>query len=115
MGGGYALVTALNDSELAACVICYGRLVTDSLNIAKIPCPTMGFFGEEDQGITPQSVREFEKACKQLGKKIDVTIYPKAGHAFMNPNNKAGYRQSSADDAWQKIYNFFSNTLAQKP
>jgi len=100
---------------VAACVICYGRLVTDSSNIARIHCPTLGLFGEEDQGITPQSVHEFEAACKGLGKQIDVKIYQNAGHAFMNPNNKGGYRKLSAADAWEKIYNFFSNTLAHKP
>lgn len=115
MGGGYSLVAALNDPQLAACVICYGRLVTDSSNIARIHCPTLGLFGEEDQGITPQSVHEFEAACKGLGKQIDVKIYQNAGHAFMNPNNKGGYRKLSAADAWEKIYNFFSNTLAHKP
>jgi hypothetical protein len=33
---------------------------------------------------------------KQLGKKVEIVIYPNAGHAFENPNNKAGYRPDDA-------------------
>ena len=111
MGGGYSLAAALNDSKLSACVICYGRLVTDSSTIAKIPCPILGLFGEDDQGISPQSVREFESACKQEGKQIAVTIYKGAGHRFMNSEHASSYRQTSAEDAWNKVYAFFDRTL----
>ncbi len=113
MGGGYSLAAALNIPDLAACVICYGRLVTDSSSIAKIPCPILGLFGEEDQGITPKSVREFESGVRSAGKEISVTIYPGAGHAFMNPDNKnkPGYRPIAAKDAWTKIDAFFERTL----
>src|SRR2546426_754743 len=45
MGGGYSLNTALTVGDLAACVICYGRLVTDSSAAATIPCPVLGLFG----------------------------------------------------------------------
>ena len=113
MGGGYSLAAALNIPDLAGCVICYGRLVTDSSSISKIPCPVLGLFGQEDQGITPASVREFEAHAKQAGKDISATLYPGAGHAFMNPNNKnkPGYRPDAAKDAWSKIDAFFKRTL----
>jgi carboxymethylenebutenolidase len=48
---------------------------------------------------------------KALGKKIDVTIYPDAGHAFENPNNKGGYREADAQDAWNKTVAFLESTL----
>jgi carboxymethylenebutenolidase len=35
---------------------------------------------------------------KALGKPVEIHIFPDAGHAFENPNNKQGYR---ADDAAQ--------------
>jgi carboxymethylenebutenolidase len=62
-------------------------------------------------GITPDDVHTFEQKMKQLGKKIDVTIYPDAGHAFENPNNKAGYREGDAKDAWNKTVEFFAANL----
>lgn len=111
MGSGYSLVTVLNVRDLAACVVCYGRLVTDSSSIAKIPCPILGIFGEKDRGIPPGSVREFDAECKKAGKNIEVVMYKNAGHAFMNPNNKDGYRNGDAVDAWSRISSFFAEKL----
>jgi carboxymethylenebutenolidase len=115
MGGGYSLAAALNIPDLSACIICYGRLVTDSSSIARIPCPVLGLFGQEDQGIPPQSVREFEADARRLGKDVSVSIYPGAGHAFMNRNNrnKPGYQPTASKDAWSRISTFFQRTLKQ--
>jgi carboxymethylenebutenolidase len=44
---------------------------------------------------------------------VDITIYPDAGHAFENPNNKDGYRPKDAADAWKKIVSFFAANLKQ--
>jgi carboxymethylenebutenolidase len=40
-----------------------------------------------------------------------VKIYPDAGHAFENPNNKEGYRQQDAQDAWNKTVTFLNANL----
>lgn len=111
MGGGYSLNLALNEPRLAACVINYGRLVTEPAEIQKIHAPVLGIFGAEDRGITPEDVRAFEKAVKAAGQSIDVKIYDGAGHAFENPNNKDGYRPEAAADAWNRMVSFFNKTL----
>jgi len=111
MGGGYSLDLAVNDPKLAADVINYGHLATESDTLKKINAPVLGNFGGKDQGITPDSVNKFASQLKQLGKKVDVKIYPDAGHAFENPNNKAGYRADDAADAWQRTVKFFASTL----
>ena len=48
---------------------------------------------------------------EKLGKKIEVKIYPDAGHAFENPNNKTGYRAADAADAWNRTVAFLAGTL----
>jgi carboxymethylenebutenolidase len=111
MGGGFSLDMALLEPNLAADVINYGHLVTDPSEIRKINAPVLGLFGAQDRGITPDDVKAFESAMKKEGKKIDVTIYPDAGHAFENPNNKDGYRPKDAEDAWNKTVAFFASTL----
>ncbi len=111
MGGKYSLLGALNIPDLAACVVCYGQLVTDSALAAKIPCPILGIFGEQDRVIPPADVRAFEDACKAAGKWIEVKEYAGAGHAFMNPSNKDGYREEATKDAWSRIENFFASNL----
>src|SRR5438309_2251382 len=111
MGGGYALDVALDEPTLAAVVINYGHLATDPTELKKINAPILGLFGAQDRGITPEDVHKFGDALDKLGKKIDVTIYPDAGHAFENPNNKDGYRAKDAADAWNKTVNFLASTL----
>lgn len=111
MGGGYALDLALEQPKLAALVINYGHLATDPAAISKINAPMIGFFGALDRGITPDDVKAFGAAADKAGKKIDVTIYPDAGHAFENPNNKDGYRPADAADAWNKTVTFLADTL----
>jgi carboxymethylenebutenolidase len=113
MGGGYALDLALEEPKLAADVINYGAMPTDPAAISKINAPTLGFFGALDRGITPDDVKQFGAAMDKLGKKIDFTIYPDAGLAFENPNNKDGYRPADAADAWNKTVNFLASTLKQ--
>ena len=111
MGGGYSLQSAINIPHLAAAIVCYGRLVTDTTLVKKIGSPILGIFGEEDRGIPPSSVHDFERTAKALGKSVSAHVYPGAGHAFMNENNKGGYRSEATKDAWQKIFSFLASTL----
>ena len=111
MGGGYSLDVALQEPTLAADVINYGHLATDPEALKKINAPILGLFGAQDHGITPDDVKKFGATLDQLGKKIDVTIYPDAGHAFENENNKDGYRAADAADAWKRTVDFLALNL----
>lgn len=111
MGGGYSLDVALAEPHLAADVINYGHLATDTDQLKKIQAPILGLFGGQDRGIPPEDVKKFQQAMEKLGKKIEVKIYPDAGHAFENPNNKQGYRAAEATDAWQRTVAFLAGTL----
>lgn len=111
MGGGYSLDVALAEPTLRADVINYGHLATDPGSIAKIHAAVLGIFGAQDRGIPVEDVKKFEQALKQQGKKVEIVIYPDAGHAFQNPNNKTGYRPDDAADAWKRTINFLASTL----
>lgn len=111
MGGGLSLRLALNELGLKACIVNYGALPTDATAIGKIQAPVLGNFGAEDGGIPPAAVQAFEKEMKAQGKHIDVKIYPGAGHAFENPNNRRGYRPEAAQDAWNRMVKFFQDSL----
>jgi len=111
MGGGYSLDTALLEPTLAAAVINYGHLATDPAELKKINAPILGLFGGQDRGIAVEDVKKFGLAVDQLGKKIEIKIYPDAGHAFENPNNKQGYRADDAADAWKRTVDFLAANL----
>jgi carboxymethylenebutenolidase len=114
MGGGHALDVALMEPRLAADVINYGHLATDPESLKQINAPILGIFGGKDRGIPVEDVKKFEQSLKQAGKKIEITIYPDAGHAFENPNNKGGYRADDAADAWKKTVDFLASNLKGK-
>jgi carboxymethylenebutenolidase len=111
MGGGYALDVALQEPTLAADVINYGHLATDSESLKKINAAILGIFGGQDRGIPADDVKKFEQTLRQLGKKVETVIYPDAGHAFENPGNKSGYRPDDAADAWKRTVKFLADTL----
>ncbi len=111
MGGGYSLNVALQEPALAAAVINYGHLAANAESLKKINASILGIFGGQDRGIPVDDVKKFEQALKQLGKRVEIVIYPDAGHAFENPNNKAGYRTEDAADAWKRTANFLARAL----
>lgn len=111
MGGGYALQLAIAEPSLASVAVNYGALVTDPSALAKVHARLLGNFGGKDGGISPQSVGEFEKTMRQLGKEVNIKIYPEAGHAFENPGNEKGFRPTDAADATQRMDHFFEATL----
>ena len=111
MGGGYSLDLALNDPQLRAAVINYGHLATDDATLKKINAAILGIFGGQDRGIPVADVNKFESQLKALGKKVEIHIFPDAGHAFENPNNKQGYRADDAAQAWKFTVDFLAKNL----
>lgn len=115
MGGGYALNFAVADPHLKAVVANYGPPPTDPASLAQIHAAILGNYGGLDKGIPAASVESFASEMKKLGKSVDMKIYPDAGHAFENPNNKAGYRADDAADAHVRNLRFFARELGGRP
>ncbi|MGB7191061.1 MAG: dienelactone hydrolase family protein [Acidobacteriaceae bacterium] len=113
MGGTYAALFAVADPDLRAVAINYGALPTDTAELQKIHAAILGNFGALDRGITPEDVHNFASAMKALGKPVEVKVYPDAGHAFENPDNKGGYRPADSRDAHERMRVFFQNHLKQ--
>src|SRR5271169_509960 len=111
MGGGYSLDLAIADPKLRAAVINYGHLASDDATLKKINAAILGIFGGQDKGIPPADVNKFESQMKALGKTVDIHIFPDAGHAFQNPNNKTGYRADDAAQAWTLTTAFLAKYL----
>ena len=114
MGGGYALNFAVADPNLKAVVANYGPPPTDPASLAQIHAALLGNYGGLDKGIPPASVESFAADMKKIGKPVDLKIYPDAGHAFENPNNKTGYRAEDTADARSRYLHFFARKLGGK-
>ncbi len=116
MGGGLSLQLALHDDRDVACVMCYGRVVTDARKLKPLHAKVLGIFGAEDKGIKAADVRQFEAALKEAGRGVErIHIFDDAGHGFMRANNGKNpnpeYREAQAREAWQEIDAFFAKTL----
>jgi len=111
-GGGQSLRLALSGEQLAAIVIFYGELETDSQKLSAMKVPVLGIFGDQDGMIPVERVRSFESLLKQLGVRVEIHLYLGVGHAFANPSSRA-YAPREAVDAWQKTLAFFASTLKQ--
>jgi carboxymethylenebutenolidase len=106
-GGGQSLQLALNSEQhpLAATILYYGNLVNDTEALSKIKWPVLGIFGDQDQSIPVNSVKEFEQALNKIGVTNEIYIYPGVGHAFANPSNP-NYAPKETSNAWQKTIAF---------
>ncbi len=110
-GGAWSLNTALaHPQKIDATVIYYGRLVTDTQKLKTLEMPVLGIFGEEDGGIPPKKVKEFESALNEADVENAIHIYEGAGHAFANPSGTR-YVEKAAEDAWQKTVRFLEQNL----
>ena len=114
MGGGYALSFAVADPNLKAVAANYGPPPTDPASLAQIHAALLGNYGGLDKGIPAASVESFAADMKKIGKPVDLKIYPDAGHAFENPNNKTGYRAEDTADARSRYLRFFARRLGGK-
>ncbi len=114
MGGGYSLALALAEPTLAGSVIYYGRLVTDDAKISRLNVPLLGNFGGKDQGIPPESVREFKRRAKAASRSVDFKIYPEAGHAFASSSDPKVFRADDAKDADARADAFLARVLKPK-
>jgi carboxymethylenebutenolidase len=111
MGGGFSVQLTVHDPRLRACVVNYGALPTDPNDLQQIGAAVLGNFGADDHGITVADVEAFKKGMTNAQRVFEVKIYPGAGHGFMNPNNKDGYRPEAAADAWTRTTNFLKSAL----
>ncbi|UCG71679.1 MAG: dienelactone hydrolase family protein [Chromatiales bacterium] len=111
LGGRWSLRTALLlPDRVDAAVIYYGSLVTDRDQLATLQMPILGNFGEADPIIPLDDIATFEQTLRELGKDVDVKIYPGAQHAFSNPSGTA-YNPEAAQDAWGRTTGFFARHL----
>jgi carboxymethylenebutenolidase len=112
-GGDWSLQLAVNSSSenpLAATIVYYGRPVIDNASNASIDWPILGIFGDQDQAISVESVKQFASALNASGITNEIYLYEGVGHAFANPSGD-NYAPKETADAWQKTIGFLGKYL----
>lgn len=111
MGGALSLYTATKNPQVGACVVFYGGHPNVHPDLPNLNAPVLGIYAERDGFVTPDSVRELERKLKELGKSVEMHIYPGVDHGFFNDTRPTVYNETAAKDAWQRVLKFFSEHL----
>jgi carboxymethylenebutenolidase len=111
MGGALSLYTATKNPKIGACVVFYGGHPNVKPDLPNLHAPVLGLYAGRDGFVTPESARELESKVKDLGKQIEVKIYPDTDHAFFNDTRPEVYNAEAAADAWQRTIGFLRQHL----
>jgi carboxymethylenebutenolidase len=117
MGGRTAFLISSTFPMKACCALYSGGMMQPRGDgpapidlLQNIPCPVIGFFGNDDQNPSPADVDRIAATLKSHGKSFTFHRYDGAGHAFQN-FREASYRKEASDDAWAKLIPFFQASL----
>lgn len=108
-GGTYSYALAAADARVRAAVPFYGSAPSAD-DIARIQAPVHAFLGAHDERLM-EALPEVERAFAAAGSDFEATVYPDAGHAFMNDTNPHSYRADDAADAWLRATAFLAAHL----
>ena len=110
LGGGLARFTAAREPKVGAAVSYYGGYSRVKIDWNHLSAPIFLIYGEKDKGVPPEEGVELERTLKQLGKKVELKIYPDANHAFFNDTGR-NYKPDAAQDSWKRTIAFFRQHL----
>lgn len=114
-GGRIAWLFAARHAGLKAAVAWYGRLDgTPSANtpthpldvVEALQAPVLGLYGAKDQGIPVSDVEAMRERLAAAGKRVELVLYPDAGHAF-HADYRPSYRAAEAADGWARLLAWF--------
>jgi dienelactone hydrolase len=122
MGGGGALAYAERQPGAVAAVIAYYpatsfiATVTDMKTfVDKFQVPLLAFAGAKDtfrNCCLLATIQSMQATAKDLGKSMDLVVYPEAAHDFIKDSSE---RAADADDAWKRTVAVLTQYLGDTP
>ena len=121
LGGGFAILHAAR-SPISVAADFYGAVPREVEALEGI-CPVFAGYGERDRVFVGQAER-LRGHLSALGVEHEVTVYPGAGHSFMNRYRglqslfvrfspmSVGHHEESAEAAWATMLDFFERNLS---
>ncbi len=110
MGGTYALLLACHNPNIRASAPFYGDVPPDDV-LKNLSAPVLFLGAGQDPWITMDKMNQLKAGLEKFGKEGEVKIYSEAGHAFFNDTRADAYDKAAAEDAWERVKNFFSAKL----
>ncbi|MDL1951614.1 dienelactone hydrolase family protein [Acidobacteria bacterium ACD] len=112
MGGALAQFVATKDETVGAAVSFYGGFQKVRPDWDRLYAPLLLIYGGEDAGVPASQAEPLAARLRELGKEVEVVVYPGAGHAFFNDTRREAYHAEAAADAWKRTLAFFRRSLA---
>ena len=112
MGGQLSLFAACANPSVGACVDFYGIHPNVTPDLASLQAPVLGFFAERDGFVTPEAARKLEADLRAAGKKVEITVFDGADHAFFNDARPDVYHAAYAGECWSRMIAFYRRHLA---
>ena len=121
--GRQPLLYAAHRNDVAAIVVAYGGVGRNDWQanegrpspvgdlIARVNCPVLGLFGEEDHVIAVEEASRFRNALEDNRKSYRMRIYEGAPHGWLNDTMPGRYRHEQSEAAWVELIRFLSETL----
>lgn len=111
-GGGWSLLaTSEISGELGASISYYGQVHDNSDRLQRIGTPFLGLFAENDRAVPPDTVRRFEEALTELGKDVEIVLYPGKRRGFASPQSP-NFDAATAEDAWRRMIQFLESRFS---
>jgi carboxymethylenebutenolidase len=110
MGGTYALLLACNNKSIKAAAPFYGDVPGDDV-LKQLSAPVLFIGAENDFWITQDKMARLEEGLQKFDKVGEVRVYKGVGHAFFNDTRPEAYDKDAAENAWERVTNFFESHL----
>jgi carboxymethylenebutenolidase len=79
--------------------------------IARVDCPVLGIFGEDDHVISLDDVRRLRDTLDRHDKTYTIKVYPGAPHGWLNDTMPGRYRREQAEAGWALQRAFLETVL----
>ncbi len=116
MGGRLTYLAAAHHNKDVKCAVpFYGGGIpmgnpSPLSRTGEIKCPMYLFFGAKDPLIPLDQVNQIKAELTAKKVPFQMEIYPEPGHGFFC-DDRGGYHEASAKDAWEKTKAFFAQHL----
>jgi carboxymethylenebutenolidase len=110
MGGGLALVLATQRPDAVSAVVpCYGVIPWPDAqpDYSALSAAVLGHYASEDDFFTPAAAEALGEQLRDLGKDVEIIVYPGTDHAFFNDTRPEVYNAEAAHALWERSLTFF--------
>ena len=112
MGGALTQYAAAKEgANVGAAVSFYGGFKQTPIPWDNLKAPIILIYGANDKGVPADQGRQLEAKLKELGKNVQLIVYPSADHAFFNDTRPEVYNAKASEDAWKRTIDFFRKNL----